>query len=132
VIAIDSSAIVAIVLREPEGSAFARIIAENDCILGAPTLFESTIVLGMRTAGWHLPELQRVVALKNLAVVEFTGQHAEMAQIAYERFGKGASHPARLNFGDCMAYAIARIASVPLLYKGGDFPHTDIVPAYSP
>ena len=64
-------------------------------------------------------------------VVDFGANHLAAAQSAFERFGKGR-HPAKLNFGDCMSYAIARVADVPLLYKGGDFLLTDILPVTLP
>jgi ribonuclease VapC len=132
VIALDASAILAIATDEPEGTAFAKLIAENDCIFGAPSKLEAAMVLNRRTTPQHTMQLTDILKLKNVVVVAFSDEHAMIAEVAFMRFGRGSGHPARLNFGDCMAYAVARVASVPLLFKGDDFAHTDIVPAWTP
>jgi ribonuclease VapC len=64
-----------------------------------------------------------------ILVAPVTEQQARIARAAYRDFGKGSGHPARLNFGDCFAYALAKDTGEPLLFKGRDFAHTDIVPA---
>jgi ribonuclease VapC len=71
-------------------------------------------------------ELERLL---DIEVVPTTFAHARLARIAYRRFGKGSGHPAQLNLADCMAYALAKESGQPLLFKGGDFSHTDIEPA---
>lgn len=65
----------------------------------------------------------------NIVVVPFEPGHAEIARLAFRTYGKGSQHPARLNYGDCMAYALAKATGRPLLFKGDDFPHTDVTPA---
>ena len=123
---LDSSALVAIVLDEPERDAFvAKINAANVVGVAAPTLVEAGIVLSARIgedAGEILAEL---VAASDAVVVEFGAAHWQEAVTAWWRFGK-SRHPANLNFGDCIAYATARLAGQPLLAKGDDFPRTDV------
>ena len=131
-IALDSSAIVAFVLDEPDSELFGRIILTDDCVLGAPTLFESEMVIRSKANAGQLRKLNELLTVKNIAVCDFTRGHADAAFAAFDRYGRGSGHAARLNFGDCMAYAVARVASVPLLFKGNDFTHTDIVPAWAP
>ena len=131
-IALDSSALLAIVHGEAESEAFARLVSENDCLLGAPTSFEAYIVTRARGDAGHMADLQRLCGLPNVTTVAFTPAHVEAARAAFDRFGKGRRHPAQLNYGDCLAYAIARVAAAPLLFKGEDFRHTDIEPALAP
>ena len=128
-IAIDASALLAVVFLEPEASDFLRILTEYDCIVGAPTRFESKLNLRLKATPAHLDELLRILRLPNVETVDFTEVHANIAQAAFDRYGRRQDHPARLNFGDCMAYAIAKAADAPLLFKGGDFLHTDVRPA---
>jgi ribonuclease VapC len=131
-IALDSSALFAIVQGEAESETFARMIAENDCLLGAPTGLEAYMVTRARGDDSQLAELHRLCALKNVTTIAFSSAHLEAARAAFDRFGKGRGHPARLNYGDCLAYAIARVAAAPLLFKGKDFLHTDLEPALPP
>jgi ribonuclease VapC len=77
-------------------------------------------------------DLLKILSWRNIAVIEFSAAHAEIAHRAFRDFGKGRGHPAGLNFGDCMAYAVALHASAPLLFKGDDFVHTNIPPAWRP
>jgi ribonuclease VapC len=132
VIALDASALVAIMRGEPESAAFSDMISRNDCLIGTPTRLETLIQVRRRGTADDLRTFRSIIALKNIVVTDFSASHVEVAETAYERFGKGSGHPAQLNFGDCMAYAVARVANVPLLYKGNDFAHTDIAPAYAP
>ena len=128
-IVLDSSALTAIVLDEPESDAFARMVATNDCVIGAPTLLETEMVVRSKAHGPQLQKLNDLLALKNVSVIAFTPEHAQVAYTAFARFGRGSGHPARLNFGDCMAYAVARMAQAPLLFKGDDFTRTDVASA---
>lgn len=93
--------------------------------IGAPTLAETAIVLGNRSGFEDLVVLQRVIREFAIAVIPFGESHWAEAADAYSRFGKG-KHKAALNFGDCMAYATARLAKQPLLFIGNDFKQTDI------
>lgn len=74
--------------------------------------------------------LNFLVDRPNAEVIPFDQDHLIIAKSAFERFGRGSGHPAKLNYGDCMSYAIAMERGIPLLFKGEDFPHTDIEPAY--
>lgn len=131
-IAVDSSAIFAILLREPEGASFARILSENDCVVGAPTRLETYMAVRARSADAHVANLERIFGWKNIRTEAFTQEHYEAARAAYDRYGKGRGHPAQLNFGDCLSYAVAKVGSLPLLYKGEDFARTDIDAAWTP
>ena len=123
---LDSSALVAIALDEPEREAFvAKINAADTVAVAAPTLVEAGIVLSSRTgedAGELLAEL---VTASDAVVIEFGPAHWQNAVSAWWRFGK-SRHPAGLNFGDCIAYATAKATDEPLLAKGDHFPQTDI------
>lgn len=128
-IALDTSAIVAIALVEAEEEAFSRAIAINKAILGTPTLLESRLVLTTRMP-YHVDRfIENIVARPSIDLVAFSVEMYRAAVEAFDRFGQGRGHPARLNYGDCMAYAVAKIHNAPLLYKGGDFSKTDITPA---
>ena len=123
---LDSSALLAIALDEPEREAFvAKINAADTVAVAAPTLVEAGIVLSARIgedAGELLAEL---VVASDAVVIEFGAGHWQEAVSAWWRFGR-SRHPAGLNLGDCLAYAAARVAGEPLLAKGNDFPQTDI------
>jgi ribonuclease VapC len=122
---LDSSAVIAIVLEEADYATLLDKVAEADDIaIGAPTLLEIRVVLSKRpnSASARLLEF---LARINVRVVPFTSEHVDAALFAHARYGKG-QHPAKLNFGDCMSYAVARISGQPLLYKGDDFAKTDI------
>ena len=97
--------------------------------IGAPTLVETTILLGARLGRDARGLVSRLVLEADVAVVPFTDAHFGTALGAWLRFGRGR-HPASLNFGDCLAYATARLAGEPLLLTGSDFPKTDITAAF--
>jgi ribonuclease VapC len=125
-IALDTSAIVAIALNEPETSDFSRIIVASEALVGPPTLFESHLVLERQVTKGAEGFLSAFLARSSIHAVTFNLEMFRLAQSAFDRFGKGRQHPAKLNFGDCMAYAVAKFHDVPLLFKGDDFRHTDI------
>jgi ribonuclease VapC len=124
---IDTSAMVAVLFDEPEMPAFAHAI-ENaaDCRISAANFFETAIVID----GWRDPvvsrRLEELIDAVGIVIEPFDEVQARLARAAYRDFGKGSGHPARLNFGDCFAYALARCRGEPLLFKGNDFRHTDI------
>jgi ribonuclease VapC len=128
VIALDSSALLAIALREEERDAFTNIIGTNRCIIGAMTALESHMVLRERMGADGVAFLDDVLAQPQIALVGFDGSLLPIARLAFDRYGKGR-HRAALNFGDCMSYAVAKANDLPLLFKGDDFSHTDIRPA---
>jgi ribonuclease VapC len=123
---LDSSALVAIIRREPGHSAVLdRLAGTRVAGVGAPTLVETGIVLSARLGVLGRTLLARIVQDAELTVVPFSAQHWTVAVDAFDRFGKGR-HTAALNFGDCLTYATARLARQPLLCIGNDFARTDL------
>lgn len=123
---LDSSAIVAILLREPDHQGLLdRLAAAEAAAVGAPTLTECGIVLSARLGAQGKTLLARFVQEAGVTVIPFTAEHHSAALDAYLRYGKGR-HAAALNFGDCMTYAAARLAAMPLLCVGEDFAQTDL------
>ena len=129
-IAIDSSALVAILRREAEADRFLQAIAAADgCLLSSVGLLETSMVLAGRTG--DATAWADLDALLNRAGVQVVAQDAELAEAARQaflRFGKGR-HPAALNRGDCASYALAKTRGVPLLFKGDDFGRTGLASA---
>ena len=123
---VDSSAIVAIVLREPGWeSVVARLGAASAPAIAAPTLAEVGLVLTAKMGADARLVLSQFVQETGLTIIPFGEAHWRIAVEAYTRFGKGR-HPAALNFGDCLTYAVARMAGQPLLFVGEDFAKTDL------
>jgi ribonuclease VapC len=123
---LDSSAIVAILFDEQEAPVLAAAIGEAETLaVSAATLVEATMVAEGRTRPGMREKLDDLLATVKPEVVAFTAQHAEIARAAWRRFGKGR-HPAKLNLGDCFAYALAEARGEPLLFKGEDFARTDV------
>lgn len=123
---VDSSAIVAIVLREPGWEwLIEKLGAEDTCAIGAPTLAETGVVLTAKIGKKASSVLSRFLQETGAAVIPFAEDHWRVAVEAYARFGKGR-HAAGLNFGDCLTYAVARLSEQPLLFVGDDFPRTDL------
>jgi ribonuclease VapC len=127
---LDSSAIIAIVKKEPDARAISeRIESELNCKASAATFVESAIVVDSMRDPVVSRRLEEIFQESEIAIVPFDENQARIAREAYRDFGKGSGHPARLNFGDCFAYALAKALDEPLLYKGTDFSHTDVRPA---
>ncbi|MBN9533180.1 MAG: type II toxin-antitoxin system VapC family toxin [Alphaproteobacteria bacterium] len=125
---IDASALVAILTGEPEQDLFERAIARAATRKISPVnWFETATVLGSRSAELK-NAFNRYSALTRIEIIPIDTRQAELAVQAQQVYGKGR-HPAKLNLGDCFAYALAKAMREPLLFKGGDFAHTDIVPA---
>jgi ribonuclease VapC len=129
VIVVDTSAIIAILKEEAEGGEFAAIIGEAEsCFFSAVSLFEAFMVMvgrGRLELAQPLDELIRELAID---IVPYDQDLSRQSCEAFVRFGKGR-HPAGLNFGDCVSYALARSRGLPLLYKGTDFAKTDVISA---
>jgi ribonuclease VapC len=124
-IAVDTSVIVAIFLREPEYEDFrTRLIAE-DAVVSGHVLIEALMVLTGRGRKDVQQSLESLVSKGFVRLVPFDDAMTRNAQQAFLDYGKGR-HPARLNFGDCMSYALAKTLAIPLLWKGDDFDLTDI------
>lgn len=129
---IDSSAVVAITFGESERRAMLRaVVADPVRLMSAVSMLEARLVIGARRGPIAIESFERLIARMGVQVVPFSAEQAELAWAAWQRFGKGR-HPAALNLGDCCAYAPAREARQPLLYKGDDFARTDIQGALSP
>jgi ribonuclease VapC len=123
---LDSSAIVAILLEEPDAeSLLAKLRRPGAIAIGAPTLMETGIVLASRFQKDPILLLQGFLRELGGLILPFDESHWRVATDAFLRFGKGR-HPASLNFGDCLAYATAKIAARPLLCIGNDFAQTDL------
>lgn len=127
-IALDTSALVAIICEEEEAKIFNHLIAGQTAVIGTPTLLEAHLVLSSKLEGGPGDFFEDFLKSHAIKPVAFSLNMFEIAQDAFDRYGKGR-HPAGLNFGDCFSYAVAKFHDVPLLFKGHDFLHTDIVPA---
>jgi len=125
-ICVDSSALIAILFEEPEVEQFSdRILSEGDVRVGAPNALEFLMVATSNRADFTAEEGYRFIEELGIVVVGFTPVHLQLATRAFLQFGRGR-HPAKLNFGDCMAYALAKSLDAPLLFKGTDFSATDV------
>lgn len=125
-IAVDTSAIMAILLGEPEGDACIDALErEDDIVISAGSLAETLIVAGRRNIGEEAAQLLDGLGLEVAPVTEAS---ARQVAEAYRHWGKGV-HPAGLNFGDCFAYIVAKERACPLLYVGDDFSQTDLASA---
>jgi ribonuclease VapC len=127
---VDSSAILAILKGEPEAAAFARAMEDADVLrVSAETYAEASIV----TDAYRDPKLSRrfdeIMEIPKLVIEPVTAEQARIARQAYRDYGRPSGHPAKLNFGDCFSYALARVKREPILFKGDDFIHTDLRPA---
>lgn len=124
---LDASAIVAIIEEEPGSEELVRRLDEAESVVvGAPTLVETALVLTSRLRRDARPVLAGFLHNSEVEVIPFTEEHYRVAVDAFQRYGKGR-HPAALNFGDCLTYAVAQIAGMPLLFTGDDFSKTDIL-----
>lgn len=125
---VDTSAIVAVALQEDGFERLKAALVSQPVKMSSVTLFEARIVLESSRLGFGREAVDHYLESTEMQVVDFTNDHVAVATAAYRRYGKG-NHPARLNMGDCAAYATAKLADEPLLYVGNDFAQTDIVSA---
>ncbi len=130
-IVVDSSALFSLVAGEADAADFARIMLTNEIAMSAATRLEVSIVVHGRLGQDGTSRLTEILEEVDLQIVSFTETHAAIAADAYRRFGRGSGSPAKLNFGDCFSYALARSLDVPLLFKGDDFVATDVTTALS-
>ncbi|HWN27043.1 MAG TPA: type II toxin-antitoxin system VapC family toxin [Actinomycetospora sp.] len=139
---VDSSALVAIVRQETDAHRYDEaIIAATGPRLSAATYLEASFVVDGARDPVLSRQLDRYLEIMRIAIEPLTARQARIARQAYRDFGRGSGHPARLNHGDCFAYALATDAGEPLLFKardtqrsgagpgGSDFVHTDVTPA---
>ena len=123
---IDTSALLAILLDEPERRRYNELIeASRKRLLSAASLVETGMVLEVRSGEAAGRELDIFLHRAKFEVIPLDADQAEIARAAFRHYGKGR-HPAGLNFGDCLAYAASKATGEPLLFKGGDFSQTDI------
>jgi len=129
---VDSSAILAILLGEPEANACALgIELAAECRISAATLLETSIVIDASRDPVASRRLDELVATASFVIEPVTEEQARIGRAAYRDFGKGSGHPAQLNFGDCFTYALAKTTGEQVLFKGEDFSHTDVRSALS-
>ena len=123
---IDTSALLAILLGEPERGAFLKLLSESETrLLSAANALETAIVVETRRGVAAGGELDLFLQRTKIEIVAVDVEQVAIARLAWRKFGKGR-HPAGLNFGDCFAYALAKMSSEPLLAKGTDFRQTDL------
>jgi ribonuclease VapC len=123
---VDSSALVAITFAEPgHQELIAKLAGAPSAGIGTPTLAETGLVLASRLGRDSRDLVIRLLGEFGIVEIPFGEEHWREAVDAYLRFGRGR-HKARLNFGDCLTYAVARLADEPLLFVGDDFPETDL------
>jgi ribonuclease VapC len=124
---VDTSAVIAILRDEPDADRYVTALAAaTEPRMSAATYLEAAIVVDANRDPVLSGRFDDLVAEAALRIEPVTEQQAQLARRAYRDFGKGSGHPARLNFGDCFAYALARTTGHSLLFKGDDFGHTDV------
>jgi ribonuclease VapC len=127
VIVVGTSALIAILRREPEADRFLQVIIERmPCLILSVSVLEASMVLsGRRGDATSWLELDELIARAGIEIVAQDQALAGLAREAFVRFGKGR-HPAALNLGDCSTYALAKARGLPILFKGEDFSRTDL------
>ena len=129
-IAVDTSALMAILQGEPDAEMFEHALLESkgDAAITAANLLEAMLVIESRNPDTGAQDLRSLIDIFAITIEPVTHDLAEIAFRAWKRFGKGR-HSAALNYGDCFAYALAKHLDAPLLFKGDDFAQTDILNA---
>jgi ribonuclease VapC len=129
---VDASALVALLLAEPEAAAFTDILDKSGLSVTSPTSVFETVAALVRVRACSVSDarvvLDDLLSEAGIAIAPITVEVGEAAVTAFDRYGKGR-HPAALNMGDCYSYALAKTMRVPLLFKGDDFTRTDLEPA---
>jgi ribonuclease VapC len=127
---IDASALIAILRDEPEAAGCAAAIeAASIRRISAANFLETAIVIDASRDPIASRRFDDLLREAQIVIEPATEAQARIAREAYRDYGRGSGHPARLNFGDCFAYALARETGETLLFKGDDFAHTDVTPA---
>ena len=126
---VDASALVAVLREEAGSQIILETINAETCCISAATFVETAIVVDSRRDPVASRELDEFLNVANITITPVDEAQARIAREAYRDFGKGSGHPAKLNFGDCFAYALAKNLNEPLLFKGDEFAHTDVRPA---
>lgn len=127
---VDTSALLAVLLKEPDGQHFSRAMENAERLFTSPIAVFEAVAAIMRERVCSRREAQRAVeralGIANIEIVPIDRETGNVALEAFERYGKGRGHKAQLNMGDCFAYACAKALGVGLLYKGNDFAATDL------
>ena len=127
---VDASALLAVVLAEPDAARYADAMTDAEHLrISAPSWFEASLIVDRRGDTLARSRFDEFARTFEVSIEPFTAAHAIAARQAWREYGRGSRHPAKLTFGDCLAYGFAKVEGEPLLYKGDDFPHTDIRPA---
>lgn len=127
-IPVETSALVSMLLREPGIEALVDRIAAEGAVVATPALVEAGMVLGGRQGAAGLAEMRTLIPAMGLRILPSSEDYACAATEAFLANGKDR-HPAALNFGDCMSYAVAKVEGLPLLYVGEDFAQVDVAGA---
>jgi len=123
---IDTSALLAVLFSEPDADLFAEAIDRAPVrLMSVVSVLEATMTIQSRFGADSVPDLDAAILASAIEIVPLSAEHLALCRHASERYGKGR-HPARLNLGDCCAYATAMLAGEPLLFKGADFAQTDV------
>jgi ribonuclease VapC len=123
---IDTSAVVAILFGEPEAESFVEASAQDPVrLMSTASVLEAAVVVEVKLRDPGARELDLLLYKAGITLVPFSPEHLAAARHAFGVFGKGR-HAAALNFGDCFSYALSKSTGEPLLFKGADFPHTDV------
>ena len=126
-IVVDSSALLAILFKEPEKQAFEDLVAGADrCVISAVNAHETATVLRLRHGRAAVDQFWRLLAENEIEIIPFDEAQVRTAALAFDLYGKGIHARARLNLSDCAAYALAKSMNAPLLFKGNDFTETDV------
>ena len=125
---VDTSALIAILRDEPDAEDFALALAAASAPrISVANYLETAIVIDSSRDPIASRQVDNLVAKAGLVLESVTAEQVQVARAAYRDFGRGSGHAAKLNFGDCLAYALAKCRDEPLLFKGDDFTHTDVV-----
>lgn len=129
-IVVDTSVLIALLKDEHDAPALARCMAAATArFISAGTALECGIVIGANYGDAGLDAMRELYSSLELEILHFDAEQSRMGYEGFRRYGRGSGHPAKLNFGDCFAYALAKTRNLPLLFKGDNFIHTDIEPA---
>ena len=127
---IDSSALLVLLLGEPETERFvAAIAADTERLLSAASYLETAIVMVSRFGPQGLEKLDRLISELSIDIAPFNAEQARLGIASFQQYGRGTGHPAALNYGDCFTYALAKFTEHSVLFKGNDFSRTDLMSA---
>jgi len=124
---VDTSALIAMITNEEDGDALSRVLDGPQTVrISAASYLETSIVIDAHRDAAVSAQLDDMIKDAEIVIEPVTVEQARIARQAYRDYGKGSGHPAKLNFGDCFSYALAREKREPILFKGDDFVHTDL------